>query len=77
MVRYEEKKLVIELDLDCIDTPKTVRNEFLKTILFVIGHLDGDVLQMVSNSELYYLTLLAESLVTEEGDGQAMSGSKI
>lgn len=77
MVRYEEDKLVIELDLNCIDSPKTVRNEFLRAILFLIGHLNEEVLQMASSSELYYLTLLADALVTEEGDVKTMSGNNI
>lgn len=77
MVRYEENKLVIEFDTTHFDKPKVMRNEFLNTVLFVIGHLDEDALQSASRAELYNLTLIAEAMVREESDHDVFSGNGI
>lgn len=73
MVRFdnEQSKLVIELNLRNFDPPKCVRNHLLKSILFIIGHLDDDTLAMVHQNELSYLCMLAEGLVSEADDNDS------
>lgn len=77
MVRYENKKLVVEIQLTNGDEPKIERNAILKSLLYVIGNMDDNLLSMVGTKELYYITMLAGALVSEEGDDDDGMGYRV